>query len=131
MLYALTHRTTYAYESAVSISHHLAHLRPRELPRQEVTDFALDVSPVASVLVPRTDYFGNAVAFFAIETPHKKLVVTATSRVRVERAPLPAETPAWEAVRDRSHSDILTPGAYLYFLADIRPASAKSQITNR
>ncbi len=38
MLYAITHRTTYGYESDVSFSHHLAHLRPRELPRLQVAD---------------------------------------------------------------------------------------------
>ena len=37
MLYTLTHRTTYAYNHDVSVSHHLAHLRPRTLPRQEVS----------------------------------------------------------------------------------------------
>ncbi len=43
MLYDITHRTTYGYGSDVSVSHHLAHLHPRDLPLQQIRDFKLSV----------------------------------------------------------------------------------------
>ena len=51
MLYDITHRTTYGYGSDVSVSHHLAHLQPRELRSQQVADFRLLVEPDLSVLI--------------------------------------------------------------------------------
>ena len=83
MLYDITHRTTYSYRTDVSVSHHLAHLHPRELPRQQVTDFKMTVDPPPAVMVERTDYYGNATAFFTIGNPHDRLAVTARSRVQV------------------------------------------------
>ena len=110
MLYAVTHRTTYGYASDVAVSHHLVHLRPRELPWQQVTDFALSVEPPAAAIAgERTDYHGNAASYFSIRHPHDRLVVTARSRVRVTRPALPERTPPWQQVRDRCASNVLTP----------------------
>ena len=83
MLYEVTHRTTYSYGADVSVSHHLAHLHPRELPGQQVADFKLAVDPMPAVLVDRADYYGNTTTFFTIGSPHDRLIVTARSRVRV------------------------------------------------
>jgi len=101
----------YSYRTDVSVSHHLAHLHPRELPRQQVTDFKMTVDPPPAVMVERTDYYGNATAFFTIGNPHDRLVVTARSRVQVSTPtlPAPAGTPSWQQVRDRCASDVLTP----------------------
>jgi transglutaminase-like putative cysteine protease len=111
MLYDLTHRTTYGYGSDVAVSHHLAHLRPRELPGQQVTGFALSIEPAPVVSAERADYYGNNTHFFSIGSPHDRLTVIAKSRVRVAAPPLPdaAQTPAWEVVRDRCAVDTLTP----------------------
>jgi transglutaminase-like putative cysteine protease len=110
VFYAITHRTTYAYASAVSFSHHLMHLRPRETPRQRLLDFTLGFTPAVAITFPRLDYYENATTFLAIERPHRKLVVTARSRVQViaPALPDPATTPAWEVVRDSCASDVLT-----------------------
>ena len=111
MLYAITHRTSYGYGSAVSVSHHLAHLRPRDLPRQQVSDYTVTVEPAPTASSEHIDYYGNAVRFFTIGTPHERLVVTARSRIRIA-APLlpnPAQTMAWEQVRARCAKDVLTP----------------------
>ena len=43
MLYQVTHRTTYGYGTDVAVSHHLAHLHPRDLPWQKVADFTLTI----------------------------------------------------------------------------------------
>jgi transglutaminase-like putative cysteine protease len=110
MLYDITHRTTYGYRSDVSVSHHLAHLHPRDLPRQQVTDFRLSVDPAPVVSTERIDYYGNLTGFFTISSPHDRLAVTARSRVRVSPPTLPASavTPPWQLVRDRCASDVLT-----------------------
>jgi transglutaminase-like putative cysteine protease len=111
MLYAVTHRTTYRYRADVVVSQHLARLRPRGLPSQLVSDFALQVDPEPVAADERIDYFGNATNFFSIGSAHTNLVVTARSRVRVAAPVLPiaAETPPWEQVRRRCASDVLTP----------------------
>lgn len=110
MLYALTHRTTYSYAASVPVSQHLAHLRPRETPWQQLLDFQLYVEPTPSVLTERPDYYGNSTAFITVEGPHQKLFVTARSHVRVTAPlwPAPADTPPWEEVRERGASDEFT-----------------------
>ncbi|EDY22053.1 transglutaminase domain protein [Chthoniobacter flavus Ellin428] len=111
MLYDITHRTTYGYGSDVAVSHHLAHLRPRQLPAQQVDDFQLLVEPTSAVSAERVDYYGNTTTFFSIGSPHDCLTVTARSRVRVAApaSPAPSDTLAWQLVRDRCASDVLTP----------------------
>jgi transglutaminase-like putative cysteine protease len=110
MLYDLTHRTTYSYGTDVSVSHHLAHLHPRDLPGQQITNFNLSVDPKPAVLDERVDYYGNVTTFFTISSPHDRLVVTARSRAKVSRPPLPtpSDTDSWQRVRDRCASDVLT-----------------------
>jgi len=109
MLYSITHRTTYAYNTDASHSHHLAHLKPRALPRQDVLDFTLRVDPGPSFIADRSDYHGNAVTFFTMAAPHRRLAVFAQSRVLVHKPewPIPAETPPWEDVRKKCSSDVL------------------------
>jgi transglutaminase-like putative cysteine protease len=108
VLYQVTHRTTYQYGSDVAVSHHLAHLHPRELPNQQVDGFSLMVDPLPVVEDERVDYFGNGASYFSIGVPHDRLVVTARSQVRVAALPLPERTAAWEQVRDQCASDQLT-----------------------
>src|SRR5436190_2136037 len=81
---------------------------PRALPSQEVNEFALAIEPAPVVQSQREDYFGNGTDYFSIGSPHERLVVTARSRVRVASARLPERTPAWQVVRDRCASDVLT-----------------------
>jgi transglutaminase-like putative cysteine protease len=111
MRYDITHRTTYGYGASISVSHHLAHLHPRELPSQQITDFKLSVEPAPAGNAERVDYYGNTTTFFTINSPHDRLVVSARSRAQITAAPLPAaaQTPAWQLVRDRCASDVLTP----------------------
>ncbi len=108
MLYQVTHRTTYGYGTAVGVSHHLAHLRPRVLPWQEVCGYTLTIDPAPTVITERTDFYGNAASYFAIKSPHDRLTVSARSQVRVRASGLPERTPPWQQVRDRCASDMLT-----------------------
>jgi transglutaminase-like putative cysteine protease len=99
--YLVRHRTTYAYESDVAYSRLLAHLVPRETPRQQrlFTELIVDPNPVRRF--ERTDFFGNTTSWCIIEEPHDELDVVAESRVAVEPIPNYALVPgaAWEDVR--------------------------------
>lgn len=107
MIYRVSHTTTYAYTEPVSLCQNLVHLTPRQGPLQACADSAITVSPTPSVLVERTDYFGNSETFFSIREPHRKLTVTARHTVEVIPPPVPelSATPPWEQVRQRLATD--------------------------
>jgi len=99
--YALEHRTTYTYAQPVTSSYGRTALTPRELPDQTCHSSTLTVRPTPADTDAHVDYFGNRSTYFAVETAHRKLVVTARSTLTVTRrqaavADLPAV--AWEDV---------------------------------
>ncbi len=102
MIYCVTHTTTYTYADPVALCHNIAHLTPRAGPRQSCLHSELLITPSPEVSVPQTDYFGNHATFFTIQKPHNKLTVTGTHQTDVQpySPPDPAQTPAWEEVRD-------------------------------
>ncbi len=110
MQYAITHPTTYRYETTVSVSYHLLHLQPRETARQRVLDFQLEVQPADACSIPRADYHGNSTAYLSVQSPHRELSVVARSRVEVDRPewPEPSATPPWETVREACAAATLT-----------------------
>jgi len=100
MKYRITHVTTYTYASEVSVSHHLLHLRPRDLPGQRVETYDLVVKPEPAVRTGRTDYFGNHAEVITVEEAHRQLEIVAGSRVEVD-PPMSRkgmESPAWDTV---------------------------------
>jgi transglutaminase-like putative cysteine protease len=100
--YEVVHATRYAYGEAVSVSHHLARVRPRAFPRQACVQHDLQIDPAPALIRSHEDYFGNTVAFFIVERAHTALTVRATSTITVHDRPLPpaAETPPWEDACD-------------------------------
>jgi transglutaminase-like putative cysteine protease len=100
------HRTTYAYDVPVSVSHHLLHLTPRATGGQLCLATALTVTPEPTVRFAEPDYFGNVATFLTVQSPHSELVIEATSRVEVTpRQPVAAErTRPWEQVAERLRS---------------------------
>lgn len=102
MHYNITHTTKYAYTEPVSLCHNLVHLRPRVAPRQKTHHSHLLVQPEPRTLQYHHDYFGNPIALFTIQEPHKLLSITAKHRIEVS----PASTielvssSTWEQVRD-------------------------------
>ncbi len=101
--YDIRHATRYEYGEPVSISHHLARLRPRELAHQECLHHELEIVPAPSIASTHTDYFGNPTEFLSVQGAHRVLEVRARSRVvmRSREVVAPEETPAWEAAIDR------------------------------
>lgn len=102
MNYEITHRTSYRYTDPVSVSHHVARLRPRTTRTQKLGQFELRISPQPAVRKDHMDYFGNEMCMFSIQHLHKRLEVVMKSFVTVNR-PQPTsfpESPAWEQVAE-------------------------------
>jgi transglutaminase-like putative cysteine protease len=119
VIYRLRHVTAYSYESPVEIATHLLHLSPRPMARQTVLRSSLTSDPMPTRRSEETDYFGNPTAWFYLDRPHRRFTVTAESLVEVSAPrPLPAVTPAWEAIRnlalqDRGAAEFLFPSPTL------------------
>ena len=98
MNYKITHTTSYAYSSPVSVCHNLVMVSPREDERVHCQSHRLHIRPTPQFSTRRRDSFGNHVHCFSIEENHRKLTVTATSKVSVQAPVLPAAdtTTAWE-----------------------------------
>jgi len=113
MRYQVIHRTSYVYDGAVTISHHLARLQPRNLPGQSCPWHELEIRPVPVGRWLREDSYGNLTEYFEIEGGHNELQVTARSWVEVEPAvhPEAADTPPWEQVRKECEAMQLTRGS--------------------
>jgi transglutaminase-like putative cysteine protease len=124
--YDVVHTTEYDYSESVAVSHHLAHLSPRILPHQQRLHHDLQIEPAPEVMTTHTDYFGNPVTFFAMQGPHKRLIVRARSRVALQATslPSPSDTPPWEEVADRT----ALPLEALEFLFDSAPIPASTDL---
>ncbi len=98
MKYKVTHRTTYTYNYPVSVGNHIACLRPRSFSGNVLLGNQIVISPPPADLSERTDYFGNTLCFFAVQQPHKELIVESRSEVTVDGnlRRLTPETPPWE-----------------------------------
>ena len=111
MKYRVTHKTTYNYEQTVTACHNEAHLIPRNSTQQRCLASRLDIDPAPSIQSEREDFFGNRVVYYAVDVPHDRLVVTATSEVVLEttdaQLPLGSGAPWQESIR-RLHQE-LTP----------------------
>ena len=80
----------------------LAHLIPRETPRQQrIDDHGYRRPETVPAFRAYPDFFGNTTSWCIIEEPHDELDVLAESRVSVEPIPNYALVPsaAWEEVR--------------------------------
>lgn len=103
MMYRVSHITTFDYEDAVSVSHHILRLTPRNLSHQLCHETAISITPAPPVAATtHTDYFGNPVTSFALQEPHDCLSVKATSELEVFPFATPDFTKSapWETVRD-------------------------------
>jgi transglutaminase-like putative cysteine protease len=105
--YTISHKTVYEYNNAVSVSHHVIRLKPREFAFQHCSNFQLSSEPVFAVMNAHEDYFGNSVNFITIEGAHRQLAVTSRCEVGVTpRTSLQQEDPPWEHVRELCRQDI-------------------------
>jgi len=108
--YRVRHTTQYRYSEPVFQCHNEAHLLPRSFSRQRCLHSQLQIQPMPAMYQEREDFFGNRVAYFALQEPHTTLEVTALSEVQLIPAGSPElnATPAWEEVRTLLHSSLDT-----------------------
>ena len=102
MKFRVRHLTTYKYSESVRLSHHAAHLSPRDVPGQKVEQTSVVICPQPAVLGNvQPDYFGNPTVYFTIQDPHSTLAVEAGFVVETCPAPtLPhLDGTAWDKVR--------------------------------
>ena len=100
MLLRIVHHTRYRYQAPVLLAQHQAHLRPIERDGQKLLAHQLSISPKPAQIHHDLDAFGNWHCFFALQSAHASLEVSADSLVRTVAAqPLP-DSPAWENVSE-------------------------------
>ena len=130
MNYRINHRTEYVYSDNVTLGHNEARLTPRSTARQACSSTQLIIDPPADICREREDFFGNRVAYFAIQKPHKHLRVTATSDVCVESGPIPdLSIGTWERecelLQDRRDLNTVGPR---HFVLDSPMAAAAPEV---
>ncbi|MCY7315498.1 MAG: transglutaminase family protein [Rubrivivax sp.] len=100
----VSHDTSYAYTTPVSLAHHLAHLQPLQDAQQQLLSHTLTIEPAPDNRRDSPDAQGNVQCHFSLAKPHRQLCVRATSRVRVQprfAALDAAASPPWPAVAAR------------------------------
>ena len=110
------HDTTYRYATEVALAHHVAYLRPSEVPHQQLDSYRIGVVPQPFVQRTTVDVFGNSRVYFSLDVPHAKLAVRAVSRVR-----LVPRYDGFDATRAQPWRDVQ---AMLAYRAGARYASA-------
>jgi transglutaminase-like putative cysteine protease len=101
---AVEHTTEYRYGNAVELAQHVAWLRPREEPWQQLLEFDLLIEPPPDHAREDIDHHGNPRLLFSLARPHDALQVCARSRVRLHpraAALQPRASQGWERVARR------------------------------
>jgi transglutaminase-like putative cysteine protease len=98
MIYRISHRTTYKYVSPVSVGNHVACLKPRSYPGNELILNTVHITPEPVTFTERTDYFGNILWFFTVQESHQELIVESKSQVHRTKGepPSAASMRPWE-----------------------------------
>lgn len=101
MNYRITHSTEYKYSERISFSHNEARLIIRNSPDQSCANYRFTIEPEPTFFGEHTDFFGNLVAYFAIEKPHDAMEVKVVSDVFIDAAiPDIGRSMAWDDYRD-------------------------------
>ena len=135
--YHIEHRTTYTYDSDVTGSYGLVHLRPRDLDWQTCVAHEISIEPEPADLFRHVDLYGNTKSYFHVVQPHTRLVVTSTSVVSVEvneldvaalRVPWEQTLPAWQADNPETWeaTDFMFPSPYVEVPGSIRDYAHRS-----
>lgn len=89
MLYQVSHTTSYDYEGGVTFCHNIATIKPKNILGQTLVNYKLDINPAPTEFSERTDFFGNTITRFSIQEHHKKLKVTAFSKIEKDYTQIP------------------------------------------
>ncbi|MFT4187615.1 MAG: transglutaminase family protein [Aeromicrobium sp.] len=106
--YRVRHTTIYEYDDDVTDSYGLAHITPRSLPWQFVTDHRVETDPGAADQRTSEDHFGNTATYFQVDEDHRRLRIEARSEVHVLTAPrdATADGQSWERCRPTERGDV-------------------------
>jgi transglutaminase-like putative cysteine protease len=141
MLLHVSHSTRYDYTPPVETAQHLAHFKPMNTASQRLASHTLTISPTPAQRGEMPDIYGNTRTFFALESTHAELIISAESVVETSVPVLPpavARELPWEELRERFHytkgagydpaADFLFPSRYVPrhddFAAYARPSFA-------
>lgn len=95
------HETAYDYTPIVRSAVHMAHLKPRDTPTQRLLRHRLSVEPQPAQASESVDVYGNARAFFSLQSGHDTLRVVADSLVDTSAPATPEGSIAWEDAVER------------------------------
>lgn len=90
----ITHKTGFHYGGEVTASYNEARMLPTSGEGQLVLYSHLEILPISSHHT-YVDYWGSRVSSFEILTPHKELVLTATSLIEVRPSDHPKHVISW------------------------------------
>ncbi|GAA5508468.1 transglutaminase family protein [Novipirellula caenicola] len=98
--YRIIHRTHYRYSDSVAVCQNQLRMQPSTRPGVTCHRSEIAVLPEPMTVTEHTDYFGNCVYSFAIETLHKELTAVATSEVTVDPPSVVGESGAipWNTI---------------------------------
>jgi transglutaminase-like putative cysteine protease len=104
--YRVTHVTEYVYGELVPLCHNVVRLRPRDVEAdsgrasQRCKKHELLIDPAPAVKRERIDFFGNHVTWVALQEPHQRLKIRATSDVETtpQLGAANLKNPSWNDV---------------------------------
>lgn len=117
MIYQITHITTFDYDSPMRYARCNLRLQPIEWPGQKVLEFGLEVDPPGPVSPSRVAAYAGHIARMVVDQPVRKLVITARSRLDVER------TAAEPAAGDPDVATVAADAMALFELGMTSPAN--------
>ena len=141
--YRVRHKTVYGYSVPVTLSHHLARLKPRETPYQHILSQKTTVTPEPSFQTEGTDAFGNSTTFLILQTPHDEMTVISDfcAEVIPPVYPDPTRTPSWEKTASLlsfpntsellAAAEMAAPSCFVPLTAEIKSYAAPSFIPGR
>ncbi len=94
--YKIVHETSYRYSEPVALCQNQLRMRPKDHSHLVCHCCELQIDPQPTSISQHTDYFGNVVDSFAIESMHQSLRVRVASSVTIS---IPDATNLAQALR--------------------------------
>jgi transglutaminase-like putative cysteine protease len=120
MLYDIRHRTRFRYAYPVRFARCNLRLKPVDWPGQTLVEYALQVTPDATMGITRPAAYVANMTRVVVDRPASELVIESRARLRVER-PVPLELPNDRTVAEvgmmaRASRDLsaVSPANYIY-----------------
>ena len=116
MRLGIAYRMHFRYSEAVTESQNEVRVRPRDDQHQRVLSYQLTSRPHLQIL-PVLDYWGTAVEYLGIRTPHTELELLAEATVETGPRPSPAEAAAVSGLAgtdfQTAHLEFLVPSQHV------------------